>query len=130
MVEGQPQDSRSDADISLEKSQNEIASQSPPESSVSPPSYSVVGPHARVRTMLMWVNKLLAYDKNEYVSAISVRELREALLAFQKDVRVMGLRPEEVTAVNSRFPSSTRTSPRSQGRRQGRPNSRFYGSKN
>ncbi len=55
--------------------------------------YSVGGPHGRVRQLLAWVNKLLAYDLNESASAISVRELREALLAFQKDVRVQALGP-------------------------------------
>ncbi len=53
--------------------------------------YSVGGPHGRVRQLLAWVNRLLAYDESESVSGISVRELREALLAFQKDVRVQGL---------------------------------------
>ncbi len=110
------EESRSLVDI-MRARDSEIASKIPP--GVSSPSrpYSVEGPHGQVRTMLMWVNKLLAYDVNGSVSAISVRELRLALIAFQKDVRAQGMALGVVNATategSSRSRSSTPTNRRS-----------------
>ncbi len=83
--------------------------------SSSHPSYLVAGPHSQVRTQLMWVNRLLAYDVNSSVSVISVRELREALSRFQKEVRALAL-GLELGADGSRSRSQTRTGPRSGSR--------------
>ncbi len=88
MTQEPPQDSKLDADISPA---NEKEKESLVESSgdgIYPRYFLPTGPHQRVRAELMWVNKLLAYDQNDSVSGISVRELREALLRFQKDLRV------------------------------------------
>ncbi len=73
-----------------EKSEIEKA----PESLRSPQSFLPGGPHGSVRGLLSWVNRLLASDENNFVSVISVRDLRRALLAFQKEVLVQGLEGE------------------------------------
>lgn len=115
MASETPEESSSLADIMQEK-QSEIASKSRQGSSSPSRPYLVVGPHSQVRTALMWVNKLLSSDETGYVSAISVRELREALLRFQKDVRAQGFGLGEVSAGSSGSHSSTPTSPRSPGK--------------
>ncbi len=76
-------------------------------------SYAVNGPHGRLRTKLLWVNKLLSSDEQSSVSVISLRDLDRALSAFQKEVRVqvLALPDFQVDASNRR--SSTRTGPRS-----------------
>ncbi len=116
MVQEPLPESRPDVELSQEQPGSDVESGSLKNSLTSSLPYSVDGPHARVRQMLMWVNRLLAYDTNDFVSGISVRELREALLRFQKDVRVMARDQEVSMGVSSRFPSSTptaRPSPRS-----------------
>ena len=72
-----------------------------------PLPYVVRGPHAKCRTALMWVNRLLASDLNESVSGISVRELEKELSRFQKDMRVRapGLRDPDSSVVST--PSRT-----------------------
>ncbi len=82
----------------------------------SPLSYLPSGPHGRMRAELAWVNKLLAYDQNNSVSAISLRELRRALSAFQAEVRVSALGqgvPAGYLAGAMPSRSSTRTNRRS-----------------
>ncbi len=51
--------------------------------------YQLSGPHAALRTQLLWVNRLLGYDETLSVSKISLRDLREALSTFQKEVRLL-----------------------------------------
>ncbi len=114
MSQEPPEESSSLVDIMQEK-QSEIASKNRQGSSSPSRHYLVVGPHSQVRTALMWVNKLLSSDETGYVSAISVRDLREALLRFQKDVRAQGFALGEVTADASRSRSSIPTNPRSPG---------------
>ncbi len=78
--------------------------------------YQVGGPHSKLRTQLLWVNRLLASDETNSVSAISVRELARALSAFQKDLRVQVLGVGGLEA-SSRSPSRTPTGQGSQGSR-------------
>ena len=110
-------ESNSGVDISgSNPSESESEIQKTPAASSPSQPYVVVGPHARVRTLLLWVNRLLAYDEATSVSAISVSELRQALLAFQKDLWAQGL--GGAPGVSSPFHSSTRTGPRSGGNRR------------
>ncbi len=82
-------------------------------------SYLVGGPHGRLRTQLLWVNRLLAYDEKSSVSVISLRDLGRALSAFQQEVRVQRVPPEPGAGAS---PSRSRiqTGPRSSVRRRTR----------
>ncbi len=78
------------------------------------PSLLPAGPHGAVRAQLMWANKLLAYDQSGSISRISVLELKAALLAFLRDLRV-GARGGTLGAAGS---SGDVTPPRSPGYRR------------
>ncbi len=62
-----------------------------PDGPSSPQYFLPEGPHGPVRAALSWANRLLASDENGYVSVISVRDLRRALLTFQREVRAQAL---------------------------------------
>ncbi len=105
-------ESKSDAGILQGKlSETEILSRQGGPSSLQ--LYSVAGPHGQLRTQLAWVSRLLASDENGSVSAISLRELKEALLVFQREVRLLARGLAVEPEVSSRSRSSTRTNPRS-----------------
>ncbi len=89
-----------------------VTSPSPHQSS----SVPVSGPHSRVRTRLLWVNKLLAYDESNSVSVISVKDLEAALSRFQQEVRLLPLASGEGPEASSPSRSSIRTGPRSVSR--------------
>ncbi len=97
--------------VDISSSRRNNASQRAPASPYSSP-YQVAGPHSKLRTQLLWVNRLLASDETSSVSGISVRELGEALSRFQKELRVQVL-PSEAMVGGSASPSSTRIDRRS-----------------
>ncbi len=122
-----PMESSNPVDTSLRKekmiasvTQNRISGSS------SPQSYSPGGPHGALRERLLWANRLLAYDVNESVSVICLRELKEALLAFQASVRVQRVPLGPDMGVSSPSPSSTQAGRRSSGKQSVKTRTRNF----
>ncbi len=101
-------------DTDLRRENVASANPNPVENSYS--AYLVSGPHGSLRTQLLWVNRLLAYDESLSVSAISLRQLRGALSIFQSEVRLLAHVVPVPDAGATRSRSTIRTGPPSSGR--------------